>query len=29
MIGTLRQVFEDMERGVYDFTKDGKCSRCG
>lgn len=29
MIGTLQQVFEDMERGVYDFTKDGKCSGCG
>lgn len=26
MIGTLQQVFEDMEHGVYDFTKDGKCS---
>lgn len=29
IIGTLQQVFEDMERGVYDFTKDGKCSGCG
>jgi len=29
MIGTLQQAFEDMERGVYDFTKDGKCSGCG
>ncbi len=29
MIGTLQQVFEDMEDGVYDFTKDGKCSSCG
>lgn len=28
MIGTLQQVFEDMEHGVYDFTKDGKCSGC-
>lgn len=29
MIGTLQQVYEDMEHGVYDFTKDGKCSGCG
>ena len=29
MIGTLQQVFEDMEHGIYDFTKDGKCSGCG
>lgn len=29
MIGTLQQVYEDMEHGVYDFTKDGKCSSCG
>lgn len=29
MIGTLKQVYEDMEHGVCDFTKDGKCSGCG
>lgn len=29
MIGTLQQAFDDMEHGVYDFTKDGKCSGCG
>lgn len=29
MISTLQQVYEDMEHGVYDFTKDGKCSSCG
>lgn len=29
MIGTLQQVFDDMEHGVYDFTEDGKCSGCG
>lgn len=29
MIGTLQQAYEDMESGVYDFTKDGKCSGCG
>lgn len=29
MIGTLQQVYEDMENGVYDFTKDGECSGCG
>lgn len=29
MIGALRQVFDDMEHGVYDFTKDGKCVGCG
>lgn len=29
MIVTLQQAFEDMEHGVYDFTKDGKCSSCG
>lgn len=28
MIGTLQQVYEDMEHGVYDFTKNGKCSGC-
>lgn len=29
MIGTLQQAYEDMEHGVYDFTKNGKCSDCG
>ena len=29
MIGTLEQVMEDMRNGVYDYTKDGECSRCG
>ena len=29
MIGTLEQVMADMRNGVYDYTKDGECSRCG
>lgn len=29
MIATLQQTLDDMERGVYDFTKDGKCTGCG
>ena len=29
MIATLRQALNYMERGVYDFTKDGKCTGCG
>ena len=29
MIGTIGQMIKDMEHGVYDFTKDGKCSSCG
>lgn len=29
MVSTLKQAIEDMEHGVYDFTKDGKCSGCG
>lgn len=29
MIGTFENMIRDMERGVYDFTKDGKCSECG
>ena len=29
MIGTIGQMIKDMEHGVYDFTKDGKCSQCG
>lgn len=28
-IGTLQQVYEDMESGVYNFCKDGKCIGCG
>ena len=27
--GTLEQVWQDMKHGVYNFTKDGKCSKCG
>lgn len=29
MIGTLEQALKEMKKGVYDFTKDGKCSNCG
>lgn len=29
MIGTLQEVIRDMESGVYDYTKDGKCVGCG
>ena len=29
MIGTLQIMIDDMRRGVYDFTSDGKCSQCG
>ena len=29
MLGTLQEMMEDMERGVYDFTKAGGCSNCG
>lgn len=29
MIGTIEQMINDVEHGVYDFTKDGKCSQCG
>lgn len=29
MIGTFREVIKDMESGVYDYTKDGKCVGCG
>lgn len=25
----MQQVFSDMEHGVYNYTKDGKCSGCG
>lgn len=27
--GFVEDVMADMERGVYDFTHDGKCSNCG
>ena len=27
--GDLAQMYADMERGVFDFTVDGKCSGCG
>ena len=26
MIGTLEEVMKDMKSGIFDFTKDGKCS---
>lgn len=29
MAGTLEDVIRDMESGVFDFTKDGKCIGCG
>lgn len=29
MIGTLEQMIENMEHGVYDFTANGECSQCG
>lgn len=29
MIGKIEKMIKDMEHGVYDFTKDGKCSQCG
>ena len=28
-VETLKEAYEDMKNGVYDFTKDGKCSGCG
>lgn len=28
MISTIGQMIKNMEHGVYDFTKDGKCSQC-
>lgn len=28
-VGFLNEVLADMKAGVYDFTKDGKCSNCG
>ena len=29
MLGTLQEMMDDMERGVYDFTQGGECSNCG
>lgn len=29
MIGTLAETYKAMKNGIYDFTKDGKCSSCG
>ena len=29
MIATIQQAIQDMERGVYDFTENGKCVGCG
>ena len=29
MVATLGKALEDMQNGVYDFTKDGKCVGCG
>ena len=29
MVGTLDQMIADMKAGVFDYTKDGKCSDCG
>ena len=26
---SLQKVWEDMKHGVYNFTKDGKCTKCG
>lgn len=28
-VGSLEKIISEMKDGVYDFTKDGKCSRCG
>lgn len=28
-IATLQEVFDNMEHGLYDMTRDGKCSGCG
>lgn len=27
--GTLLEILNDMKHGVYNFTKDGKCTKCG
>jgi Fe-S-cluster containining protein len=29
MIGQLHEILNDMKSGVYDFTDNGECSRCG
>lgn len=29
MVGKLSEVLKDMENGLYDFTKGGKCTGCG
>lgn len=29
MIGTMEKILADMKSGVFDYTKDGKCSQCG
>ena len=29
MIGTLEKCMQDMQNGVYDYTRDGECSSCG
>lgn len=29
IIELLKQTKDEMDRGVYDFTRDGKCSGCG
>ena len=26
---SLAEVLNDMKHGVYNFTKDGKCTKCG
>lgn len=28
-VGLLKDVLKDMKTGIFDFTKDGKCSNCG
>ena len=28
-LATLKETLDDMKSGVYDFTKDGKCTGCG
>lgn len=29
MVGTLAEAFRGMENGLYDYTKNGKCTGCG
>lgn len=29
MIGTIEEIIQDMENGVFDFTDNGKCVGCG